>query len=165
MLWVAAGAVLTGYAFYITTKPWEPDLGIPWWSTDPQAVQVTLVLAIAAFLALPVPLLIAGLIRLGGWRRGNWLRTAAWAGAWIAGVALSELAGAWGQYPLHSCPNMPQTAVPPQCPYGSPAVVSWGVLAICPAWLVLGAVMTWILAGPARRSDVRVMSFPVLPDT
>jgi DNA-binding PadR family transcriptional regulator len=154
MLWVAAGAVLTGYTFYITTKPWDPDLGIPWWSTDPVVVQITLVLAIIAFLALPVPALIAGFIRLRGRRRGNWLRAAAWAGAWIACVALSELAGAWGEYPLHSCPNMPQTTIPPQCPYGSPAVVSWGELAICAAWLVLGAVMTWILARPARRSYV-----------
>jgi len=30
---------------------------------------------------------------------------------------------------------------------GSPAVVSWGELAICAAWLVLGAVLTWVLAG------------------
>ena len=154
MLWVAAGAVITGYTFYITTQPWDPDLGIPGWSTDPLAVQIAVVLALAALVALPVPALIAGFIRLRGWRRGNWLRAAAWASAWIAGVALYALAMAWGEYPLHSCPNMPQTAVPPQCPYGSPAVVSWGELAICPAWLVLGAGMTWILARPARRSYV-----------
>ena len=154
MLWVAAGAVITGYTFYITTKPWDPDLGIPGWSTDPLVVQIAVVLALAALVALPVPALIAGFIRLRGWRRGNWLRAAAWASAWIAGVALYALAMAWGEYPLHSCPNMPQTAVPPQCPYGSPAVVSWGELAICPAWLVLGAGMTWILARPARRSYV-----------
>jgi hypothetical protein len=33
-------------------------------------------------------------------------------------------------------------------------VLSWGELGICAAWLVLGAVMTWILAGPAHRPDV-----------
>jgi len=114
-------------------------------------VQITLVLAIIAFLALPVPALIAGFIRLRGWRRGNWLRAVAWASAWIAGVGLSELAGVWGQYPVNSCPNRPLTA--PQCPYGSPAVVSWGELPICAALLLVGAVMTWILAVPARRSD------------
>jgi hypothetical protein len=151
---VVAGAVITGYDFYITTKPWDPDLGIQGWSTDPVAVQITIVLAFTAFLALPVPALVAGFIRLRGWRRGNWLRATAWASAWIAGVALAALASAWSQYPLHSCRNMAQTAVPPQCPYGSPAVVSWGELAVCAAWLVLGAVMTWILAVPARRSDV-----------
>ena len=151
MLWVAAGAVITGYIFYNTTKPWEPDLGIPGWSTDPLVVQIAVVLALAALVALPVPALIAGFVRLRGWRRGNWLRAAAWASAWIAGVALYALTIAWGEYPLHSCPHMPQTTIPPQCPYGSPAVVSWGELAICAAWLVLGAVMTWILARPARR--------------
>jgi hypothetical protein len=71
---------------------------------------------------------------------------------WIAGVDLLVLASAWGNYPLDSCPDRPLTA--PQCPFGSPAVVSWGELPICAAWLVLGAVMTWILAVPARRSDV-----------
>ncbi len=151
MLWVVAGAVGTGYDFYITTKPWDPDLGIQGWSTDPVALQITLVLAIIAFLALPLPALIAGFIRLRGWRRGNWLRAAAWACAWIAGVALSALAGAWSEYPLHSCLNMPQTAVPPQCPYGSPAVVSWGELPIFAAWLALGAVMTSALAKPPTR--------------
>ena len=158
MLWVTAGAVGTGYDFYITTKPWPgSNLEIPGWSTDPVVVQITLVLAIIAFLALPVPALVAGFIRLRGWRRGNWLRTAAWAGAWIAGIGLSVLAGAWGQYPLHSCPHMPQGGIPPQCPYGSPAVVSWGELAICAPWLVLGAVLTWILARPpADGRDSRV---------
>ena len=35
-------------------------------------------------------------------------------------------------------------------------VVSWGELAICAAWLVLGAVLTWVLAvRPSRRSAVR----------
>jgi hypothetical protein len=149
ILWVAAGALITGYTFYVTTKPWDPDLGIPEWSTDPQAFQIILVLAIIAFLALPLPALIAGFIRLRGWRRANWLRAAAWASAWIAGIGLLALASAWGQYPLHSCPHMPQTAIPPQCPFGSPAVVSWRELPVCAAWLVLGAVMTRILAAPA----------------
>jgi hypothetical protein len=149
VLWVAAGAVITGYTFYVTTKPWDPDLGIAGWAVTPVAFQVTLVLAIIAFLALPVPALVAGFIRLRGWRRGNWLRASAWAGTWIAGGALQVLAGVWGQYPLHSCPHMPQTVIPPQCPFGSPAVVSWGELPICAAWLLLGAAMTWILAAPA----------------
>jgi hypothetical protein len=149
MLWVAAGAVSTGYEFYVTTKPYEPDLGIPGWSTDPLVVQITMVLIVLAIIAseaLPVPLLVAGFIRLRGWRRGNWLRAAAWAGPCIAGVALYALAIVWGQYPC-GIDGL-------SCPSGSPAVVSWGELAILPAWLVLGAVMTWILARPARRSYV-----------
>jgi len=47
---------------------------------------------------------------------------------------------------------------------GSPAVVSWGELAVLAAWLVLGAVLTWVLAGqrgPSRRSAVPIWSSPV----
>jgi hypothetical protein len=134
MLWVAAGAVITGYYFYVTTSPFESadiiGTGFIGYSAGPAAVQIAAVLALVAWVALPLPVLIAGFIRLRGWRRGNWLRAAAWAGAWIAGAALLLLALAWGS---------------------SPGVI-WGELPICAAWLVLGAVMTWILARTARRS-------------
>jgi hypothetical protein len=152
MLWVVAGIVGTGYTFYITTKPYtwaDVGIGIAGWSTDPVAVQIAVVLATAASLALPIPALIAGFIRLRGWRPRSWLRLAAWAGAWIAGFALIYQATVWGNYPA----NCPVTGGPgmSDCPaIGSPAVVSWGELGICAAWLVLGAVMTWILAVPAH---------------
>ena len=58
-------------------------------------MQIAAVLATAAWLALPLPVLIAGFIRLRGWRPPNWLRAAAWAGAWIAGFALMLLAEIW----------------------------------------------------------------------
>jgi hypothetical protein len=153
MLWVVAGAVNTGYCFYITTKPYtwaDVDPGISGWSTDPQAVQIAVVLAIVAWLALPIPVLIAGFIRLRGWRPRNWLRAAAWIGAWIAGFALMYQAEVWGEYP--GSENWHYWPSPSHIP--SPAVVSWGELAICAAWLVLGAALTSILAGPAHRSDV-----------
>jgi hypothetical protein len=164
MLWVGAGVVITGYFFYVTTKPYgwadvtsgldeglsAVTSGTEGWSADPVAVQIAVVLAQVAELALPLPVLIAGFIRLRGWRRGNWLRAAAWAGAWIAGLALMAQASAWGQYPYWSCPDSYQNGL--ACPIPSPAVVSWGELAICAAWPVLGAVMTRILAGPPRRS-------------
>ncbi len=152
MLWVVAGAVGTGYDFYITTKPYtwaDVSLGIEGWSTDPQVVQITVVLAIAASLALPIPALIAGFVRLRGWRPRNWLRAAAWVGAWVAGFALTYQAEVWGEYP--GSENWRYWPSPSHIP--SPAVVSWGELAIGAAWLVLGAVLTWILAGPAHRSD------------
>jgi hypothetical protein len=150
MLWVVAGAVGTGYDFYITTKPYtwaDVNLGIEGWSTDPEAVRIAVVLATAALVVLPIPVLIAGFVRLRGWRRRNWLRAAAWAGAWIAGFALIYQGEVWGNYPA----NCPLIGGPGNCPaIGSPAVVSWGELAICAVWLVLGAVMTSILAGPAH---------------
>jgi hypothetical protein len=153
MLWVVAGAAGTGYDLYITTKPYtwaDVSLGIEGWSTDPQVVQITVVLAIAASLALPIPALIAGFVRLRGWRPRNWLRAAAWVGAWIAGFALIYQAEVWGEYP--GSENWHDWPSPSHIP--SPAVVSWGELAIGAAWLVLGAVLTWILARPAHRSDV-----------
>ena len=128
----------------------DVSLGIEGWSTDPEAVRIAVVLATAASLALPIPALIAGFIRLRGWRPRSWLRIAAWAGAWIAGFALMYQAEIWGNYPA----NCPAIGGPGNCPaIGSPAVVSWGELGICAAWLVLGAVMTSILAGPAHRWD------------
>ena len=148
MLWVVAGIAGTGYDFYITTKPYtwaDVSLGIEGWSTDPVAVQIAVVLATAASLALLIPALIAGFIRLRSCRPRNWLRMAEWAGAWIAGFALIYQSEAWGNYPAN-CP-----AIADNCPaIGSPAVVSWGELGICAAWLVLGSLMTWILAAPAH---------------
>ena len=136
MVWVAAGAVINGYIFYATTPNYiSADIigtGIIGFSAGPAAVQIAAVLALVAWLALPLPVLIAGFIRLRGWRAANWLRAAAWAGAWIAGGALLLLARAWGDSPG----------------------VSWGELSICAAWLVLGAVMTWILAVPGSHSDM-----------
>jgi hypothetical protein len=128
MLWVAAGAVITGYILYATTGPFaSADIdgtGLIGYNAGPAAVQIAAVLALVAWVALPLPVFIAGFIRLRGWRRRRWLRAVVWAGAWTAGAPLLGLARAWGNTPS----------------------VSWGELAICAAWLLLGAVMTWILA-------------------
>jgi hypothetical protein len=138
MLWVAAGVVITGYYFYATTHPYiSADVigtGLLGWNVGPAAVQIAAVLALVAWLALPLPVFIAGFIRLRGWRPRNWLRAIAWAGAWIAGAALLGLAFDWTDTPG----------------------VSWGELPICTAWLLLGAVMTWILAAPAPHRARRV---------
>jgi hypothetical protein len=72
MLWVVAGIVATGYDFYLTTKPYtwaDVGIGIQGWSADPVGVQIAVALATAASLALPIPALIAGFIRLRGWPR------------------------------------------------------------------------------------------------
>jgi hypothetical protein len=83
---------------------------------------------------------------------GSW--AVAWAGPWAAGLVLMYLAYIWGQYPSA---DLTQTCVQGDCSlnFGEPAVVSWGELGICAAWLVLAAVMTRILARPpARGQDV-----------
>jgi hypothetical protein len=133
MLWVAAGAVITGYIFYATTPNYIsadiPGTGLIGISAGPAAVQIVAVLAFAVGVTLPLPVLIAGFIRLRGWQRGNWLRAAAWAGAWIAGAVLLKLAQALGNSPG----------------------VSWGELPVCAAWLVLGAVINRILSASPNR--------------
>ena len=133
MLWVVIGAAITGYTFFITTKPFtNADFWIPLWNTEPEAVSVAAYLTVAAWVVLTIPVLTAGFAQL----RWRWLGMAAWASAWVAGFALMYQAGKWGEYPGNS------PAI------GSPAVVSWGELGLSAAWLVLGAVMTWILAAP-----------------
>ena len=89
-------------------------------------------LAAAAWVLLAVPLLLAGFVRFRGWRRRNWLRTAAWAGAWVAGIALMVLVAVVGAYGA-DVPGL-----------------GWGELElpIFAAWLALGAVMTSVLAKP-----------------
>ncbi|HET9896756.1 MAG TPA: hypothetical protein VFQ44_17635 [Streptosporangiaceae bacterium] len=54
----------------------------------------------------------------------------------------------WGQYPARSA--IRACSPPGDCVirYGEHAIVSWGELAICAAWLALGVLMTWILTGP-----------------
>jgi hypothetical protein len=137
MLWVAAGVVITGYLFYATTNNvTSADIvgtGIIGFSAGPAAVQIAAVLAGVVWLTLPLPVLIAGFIRLRGWRRGNRLRAAAWAGVWVAGAALLVLALALA--------NAAENGV------------SWGELPICGAWLVLGAMISWILAVPTHQPD------------
>jgi hypothetical protein len=142
ILWVVLGAAITGYTFFVTTRPFtNADFWIPLWNTEPKAVVITAYLAAAAWLVLTIPVLVAGFVQLCGRGPGSWLRAAAWAGAWVAGLALMRQAGVWSEYPA------------PNVTYG-PAVVSWGELAICAAWLALGAVMTLILAGQAHGSDM-----------
>jgi hypothetical protein len=80
---------------------------------------------------LTIPVLVAGFIRLRGWRPGRLLRAAAWAGAWAAGFALMVPATDW------STPGVYDHAV-----------VSWIQLPICAAFLALGVAMTRIVAVP-----------------
>jgi hypothetical protein len=150
ILWVVMGAAITGYTFFITTKPFtNADFWIPLWNTEPEAVSITAYLTVAAWVVLTIPVLVAGFAELR-WRGPGAIT---WAGAWAAGLALMYQAGKWGEYPAR---DMAHTCRHRGCSLNSygPAVVSWGELAICASWLALGAVMTWILAGPAHRNHV-----------
>jgi len=138
VLWVGIGAAASGYVFLVSTKtildPTSPFVGIfDWpggnWNT---AVFAAAVLAGVTWLALTVPVLIAGLRRILGWP-GKRLMAAAWAGAWVAGVALMALIPA----SVASSKSL------------SP-IANWQELVIGAGFLTLAAVMAWILARPAE---------------
>jgi len=141
MLWVVIGA--TG-AIYATVALSHPGYGevtlIPptiQWPGEPQVIIDAAPIAEVAWELLSVPLLVAGFVRLRGWRPRNWLRVAGWSGSWVAGLALMYQAADWvaaGEG-------------------GSRGVLSVGELAISAAWLALGGAMTWILSGPQTRAD------------
>ncbi len=136
MLWVAIGTGGAGYAFVMTTQTCNNECVnetflFPQWTGEPVVIIAVGGLAAGVWILLAVPLLVAGFVRLRGWRPRNWLRAAAWAGAWVAGFALMGLA-------LFS-------ALAWEDGSGAPSV-AWGELPIFAAWLALRAVMTQILA-------------------
>jgi hypothetical protein len=144
MLWVVIGAGGAIFATVAFSHPgYEEVLLIPptiQWAGEPQVINAVGVIAEVIWVLLSGPLLVAGFVRLRGWRPRNWLRVAGWAGSWVAGLALMNQATEWVAAGLG----------------GTRGVLSFGEMAICAAWLMLGAVMTWILAAPAPRRARRV---------
>lgn len=142
MLWVAVG---TGGAVYATVTFSHPGYGqgFLWmvqWPGEPQVIIDVAATALPVWVLLSVPLLVAGLVRLRGWRPRNWLRVAGWAGSWMAGLALMNQAADWVAAGLG----------------GTRGVLSVGELAVGAAWLALGGAMTWILSRPRTRADSSV---------
>ncbi len=136
MLWVVIGAGGAGYALVCTmygcttSQCVNDEFWFPLYNGEPSVIADVGALAAAAWVLLTAPLLLAGFVRFRGWRRRNWLRTAAWAGAWVAGIALMVLVAVVGAYGA----DVPGLA--------------WGELElpIFVAWLALGAVMMSVLA-------------------
>jgi hypothetical protein len=146
MLWVVIGA---GGAIYATVAFSHPGYGqgdvfrpMFQWPGEPMLIIVVGITAQVVWMLLPVPLLVAGFVRLRGWRPRNWLRVAGWAGAWVGGMALMIQAAEWANAGAWEG--------------GSRGVLSVGEIAICAAWLALGGAMTSILSGPQTRADSSV---------
>ena len=144
MLWVVIGA---GGAIYGVVAFSHPGYGegllIPpnvQWPGEPQVIIDVGVIAEVVWGLLSGPLLVAGFVRLRGWRPRNWLRIVGWAGSWAAGLALMNQTADFASSGLG----------------GAHAVLSVGEMAICAAWLALGGAMTWILSGPQTRADSSV---------
>ena len=148
MLWVVLGAGGAGCGFFCamvgctTNQCTNEEFWFLLWNGEPGVIAGVGALAAAAWLLLVVPLLVAGFVRLRGWRPREWRRTAAWAGAWVAGCALMVVAvvvAANGTY----FPG-----------------VGWGELPIFAAWLALGAAMTSVLAKPPTRPSREAPAAP-----
>lgn len=141
MLWVVIGAGGAGYVFVCTLQGCttrqctKDEFWFPLYNGEPGVIVALGALAAGVWLLLAVPLLVAGFVRLRGWRARTLLRAAAWVGAWLAGLELIWLAvvSAWAWANGSGAPD-----------------VAWGELPIFALWLALGAVMTRILAAPSR---------------
>src|SRR5262245_28904621 len=97
VLWVGLGAAGGGYAFVLSTQRLAVNTRLPAWVGEPGVIVLAGTLAAMAWLVLTIPVLVAGLIRLG--RQGSKHQAAAWAGAWVAGLVLMYLVSAWQASP------------------------------------------------------------------
>src|SRR5215469_961771 len=145
MLWVAMGAGGTLYAFVCTAvgcttnQCTNAEFWLPMYDGEPWVIGAVANLAQTAWPLLAVLVLVAGFVRLRGWRRRSWLRAAAWTGAWLAAFALMGLIVVAGWAWAVSITGAPD--------------VAWGELPVFAAWLALGAAMTSVLA--KRPTDER----------
>jgi hypothetical protein len=138
MVWVATGAGGVVYAFVCTlvgctTNQCTNDEFLDvLWNGEPGIVVYLGNLVEEAWPLLAVLVLVAGFVRLRGWRPRNWRRTAAWAGAWVAFsaliVAITVIAGLGSETP--------------SLIWGAPEAL------IFAAWLALGAWVNRILPRP-----------------
>ena len=139
MLWVGTGAGGVVYAFVCTTvgcttnQCTNDEFLFVLWNGEPGVIADVGDLVETVWPLLAVLVLVAGFVRLRGWRWRNWRRVAAWAGVWFAGIALIvAVAGV--------------AAVGSERPG-----VGWGVLElpVFAAWLALGARVSRILSAPS----------------
>ena len=140
MLWVVMGAGGVVYAFVCTlvgcttNQCTNDEFWFVLWNGEPGVVAYLGNLAETVWPLLAVLVLVAGFVRLRGWRPRNWRRTGAWAGAWVAGIALivaiAVVAGLGSETPS----------------------VIWGTpeALIFAAWLALGAWVNRILSTRER---------------
>ena len=159
LLWVAMGTGGAAYAFAMTTQTCsdvcaDGVIWFPQWNGEPGVIVAVGAVAAVVWILLAIPVLVAGLARFGRTKPRDGIRSWAWVGSWIAGVALMSLAliaaGGW------LAGNSPADPTQPRSAWGTPGpVVGWGELPVCAAWLALATVMTWILAGNAPENSGR----------
>src|SRR5215469_789080 len=139
MLWVGTGAGGVVYAFVCTTvgcttnQCTNDEFWFVLWNGEPALVAWAGNWAETVWPLLAVIVLVAGFVRVCGWRLRNWRRVAGWAGVWFAGIAFIVL-----------------VAVVAELGSEGPSVV-WGMIEvpIFAAWLALGRRVSRILSTPA----------------
>lgn len=145
MLWVVMGAGGALYALACTivgcttNQCTNAEFWLPMFNGEPWVIAAVANLAQTAWPLLAVLALVAGFVRLRGWRRRNWVRAAAWAGAAIAGFALMGLIVVAGWAWANSSTGAPD--------------VAWGELPVFAGWLALGTWVSRILSTPAVSAD------------
>jgi hypothetical protein len=157
MLWAGLGALGAGYDFMLSVHvPEASYIGIQPWIGESGVIYAAADLGALAWFLLTIPVLVAGLVRL--YRRrlragpGAWVAAVAWAGAWVAGLALTVQVGTWQP----SAPAVLACSKNLGCSLAGyrHAVVSWEELAVFAGWLALGTAMTLILARPMPGRDL-----------
>ena len=138
-VWVVIGA---GGAIYAAVLVNHITLSVDFywmlqWNGEPGMIIVIGAIAEVAWALLSLPVLIAGFVRLRGWRPRNWLRAAGWAILWVAGLVFMNQAADWAIAGEN----------------GTRSGLSVGELAICAGWLALGGAMTWMLSARQTRAD------------
>src|SRR6266567_2103847 len=152
-LWVGLGVAASVYTFVVSAQQLNSsDSGVPSWAGEPRVLEAGAELGATAWILLTIPVLVVTLVRLGRRKPFSGIRLAAWVGAWIADVALMLLAEWWSQASPRATYTCGHSADSSWCSMNEfgPAIVIWGELPLCAAFLALGAV-TWILARPAQR--------------
>jgi hypothetical protein len=145
VLWAGLGAAGAGYVFVLSTERITElcNLGAaPSWVGEPSGLVTAATLGGWVWGLLAVPVLVAGIVQLRAWRGINTSRVGALAGAWAAGLALMLLASE----------ELPGSPVCGSANGYYTARVAWGELAVCLAFLGIGAGMTWILARSPQQA-------------
>ena len=154
MLWAGMGACVSGLYFLSSTQPVTVSGdGIPAWPGGPglaNVISYSAGAAIAVWLVLTIPALVAGQARLRGWRQGRWL----WAGTWVVGLVLMP----YIRVCADTLPTITTCSTEDGCSsvlYYGPALVNWRELAICGAFVAVAAVMTTLLSRPEAIARLR----------
>ena len=146
--WAILGAAEAGYDFILSAHvPEAQYTGLPSWTTESSAILLAADIGAYAWVLLTIPVLVAGLVRVGS----NW-RAPAWTGLWLAGILLIIPVGSWAPSapPVWSCtkdrPIFNCTLIGYKY-----AVISWGELAVLAGWLAVCAAMILILRTTVPR--------------